>query len=73
MIKPESTNKKDPWEARVGLALALGALAPHMRSSDLIPFFEFLINGGSVGDIHAQVRQKMLEVCVLICYFFMHQ
>ena len=62
MIKPESLNKKDPWEARVGLALALGALAISMRSSDLIPFFEFLINDEAVGDVHAQVRQKMLEV-----------
>ncbi len=62
MIKPESLNKKDPWEARVGLALALGALGPNMRSSDLIPFFEFLIDSEAVGDIHAQVRQRMLEV-----------
>lgn len=63
MIRPESLNKnKDPWEARVGLSLALSALAPCMRTSDLIPFFEFLINDEAVGDVHAQVRQKMLEV-----------
>ncbi|CAB4435369.1 unnamed protein product [Rhizophagus irregularis] len=62
MLRPESLEKnKDPWEARVGLALALSELAPCMRSSDLIPFFEFLINDEAVGDIHAQVRQKMLE------------
>ncbi|CAI2178661.1 6583_t:CDS:10, partial [Funneliformis geosporum] len=61
MVKPESLNKKDPWEARVGLALALGALAPNMKSSDLIQLFEFLINSEAVGDVNAQVRQRMLE------------
>ncbi|CAG8528557.1 17533_t:CDS:10, partial [Acaulospora morrowiae] len=61
IIKPESLKKQDPWEARVGSALALGALAPHMSSSDLKSFFEFLIFEEAVGDIHAQVRQKMLE------------
>ncbi|CAG8528815.1 4749_t:CDS:10 [Funneliformis caledonium] len=61
MVRPESLNKKDPWEARVGVALVLGALAPNMKPSDLIQLFEFLINCEAVGDINAQVRQRMLE------------
>ncbi|CAG8669579.1 15139_t:CDS:10, partial [Gigaspora margarita] len=61
ILIPESLNRKDPWEARVGLALSLGTLAQNLKSTDLKPLFEFLINDEAVGDIHAQVRQKMLE------------
>ncbi|RIB06925.1 armadillo-type protein [Gigaspora rosea] len=61
ILIPESLNRKDPWEARVGLALSLGTLAQNLKSIDLKPLFEFLINDEAVGDIHAQVRQKMLE------------
>ncbi|CAG8555168.1 3621_t:CDS:10, partial [Cetraspora pellucida] len=61
ILIPESLNKEDPWEARVGLALSLGTLAQNLRPMDLKPLFEFLINDDAVGDIHAQVRQKLLE------------
>ncbi|KAG9284337.1 hypothetical protein G9A89_007492, partial [Geosiphon pyriformis] len=61
VIIPESLNKKDKWEERIGVGLALSTLASSMTSSDLLPFFEFLINREAVGDVHPEVRQKMLE------------
>ncbi|CAG8829306.1 31138_t:CDS:2, partial [Racocetra persica] len=61
ILIPESLNKQDQWEARVGLALSLGTLAQNLRPTDLKPLFEFLINDEAIGDIHAQVRQKLLE------------
>nr|CAG8471118.1 10487_t:CDS:10 [Entrophospora candida] len=61
ILKPESIDRKDPWEARVGFALALVALAPILGPAEITDFFEFLIINEAVGDRHPEVRQKMLE------------
>ncbi|CAG8500654.1 3053_t:CDS:10 [Acaulospora colombiana] len=62
IIKTESLNKQDPWEARVGLALALVAIAPHMNSLSLKSFFEFLIFEKAVGDKHAQAGLTAIDL-----------
>ncbi|KAL1923463.1 uncharacterized protein VTP21DRAFT_8443 [Calcarisporiella thermophila] len=61
LVIPSSLNKKDPWENRTGVALALRALAPFMAEDDLGPFFEFLIKDKALGDRSETVRNKMLD------------
>lgn len=61
MIIPSTLNRKDPWESRVGLALALKELAPYIGPSELSRFIEFLIQDEALGDRNEDVRHKMLE------------
>ncbi|RUS19023.1 armadillo-type protein [Endogone sp. FLAS-F59071] len=61
MVISSSLNRKDPWESRVGLALALKELAPYIRPSELPRFIEFLIKDEALGDRNEDVRHKMLD------------
>ncbi|ODQ53263.1 ARM repeat-containing protein [Saitoella complicata NRRL Y-17804] len=66
MIKPASLNQKDPWEARVGVALALKNLAPLFTAQDLRALVSFLVEDEALGDRHASVRQAMLEAGIAV-------
>ncbi|KAI9477816.1 MAG: armadillo-type protein [Benjaminiella poitrasii] len=61
MVIPETLDRKDPWEARVGLALTLKAVAPFMQLENASNFCKFLINDLVLGDRNEQVRKFMLE------------
>lgn len=41
MVIPETVNRKDPWEARSGLALVLKQAAPYMRMENVPGFCNF--------------------------------
>ncbi|OZJ04029.1 hypothetical protein BZG36_03770 [Bifiguratus adelaidae] len=61
MIRPETLNRKDPWEDRVGLALALKELAPLFDDEALKESTQFLIEHQALGDRHESVREHMLN------------
>ena len=62
MVIPASLNKKDEFEARSGIALALKALVPVIQTrKDSESLFEFLIAQESLGDRKELVQQQMLE------------
>ncbi|CAO3631190.1 unnamed protein product [Mucor hiemalis] len=61
MVIPETLDRQDPWEARVGLALTLKAVAPSMQLENASSFCKFLIVDQALGDRNEQVRKRMLE------------
>ncbi|KAG2190049.1 hypothetical protein INT46_000027 [Mucor plumbeus] len=61
MVIPETLDRVDPWEARVGIALTLKAVAPFMQLENASDFCKFLINDQALGDRNEQVRKQMLE------------
>ncbi|KAI8992465.1 armadillo-type protein [Pilobolus umbonatus] len=61
MVIPETLDRVDPWQARVGLALTMKALAPYMQLENAVNFCKFLIQKQALGDRHEQVRKSMLE------------
>ncbi|KAI8639859.1 armadillo-type protein [Parasitella parasitica] len=60
MVIPETLDRVDPWEARVGIALTLKAVAPFMQLENASGFCKFLINDQALGDRNEQVRKQML-------------
>lgn len=58
---PKKVDLSDLWESRHGIAYAFKELAPHLGKDQLEPFFDFLIEGGPLGDQNATVRSEMLE------------
>lgn len=63
---PLKIDLSDPWEARSGVALAFKVLAETFEDSELVPFIQFLIDGGPLGDRNATVREEMLEAATAI-------
>ncbi|GAA5801232.1 hypothetical protein HPULCUR_006676 [Helicostylum pulchrum] len=61
MVIPETLDRQDPWEARVGLALTLKAVAPFMQLENASKFCNVLIVNQALGDRNEQVRKRMLE------------
>ncbi|KAF7728036.1 translational activator of GCN4 [Apophysomyces ossiformis] len=61
MVIPETLNRKDPWEARSGLALALKASAPYLHLQNAASLCKFLITDEALGDRNEVVRKQMLE------------
>ncbi|KAI8374572.1 armadillo-type protein [Radiomyces spectabilis] len=61
MVIPETLNRRDPWEARAGLALMLQAMAPQMQFDNVRGFCQFLIKDEALGDRDETVRKKMLD------------
>jgi hypothetical protein len=51
----------DSWEARSGIALAFREMTKVFDTSQIVPFMEFLITDGPLGDRNATVRQQMVE------------
>ena len=57
----KKTDLTDPWERRHGIAMAFKELAPAWTQSELVPFIDFLIISGAVGDHNNAVREAMIE------------
>ncbi|KAF3063949.1 Translational activator GCN1 [Daldinia childiae] len=62
---PKKTDLSDPWEARHGFAAAFRELAAHLQKSQIDDFFNFLIDGGPLGDRNATVRGEMLDAALV--------
>lgn len=66
MVIPETLNRKDPWESRVGLALVIRAAAPHLGLDHVQSVCSFLIQEEALGDRDENVRKQMLEAGLAI-------
>ncbi|TPX42852.1 hypothetical protein SeLEV6574_g05373 [Synchytrium endobioticum] len=65
MVITHTLNQPDQCHARLGVALALQALAPILVDNDLlIQFFDFLIQSNALGDRSDNVRKTMLQAGV---------
>lgn len=53
-----SEQQIDEWQARTGVAMALGHLAPILPSDQLLPLFNFYVPKG-LGDRNGEVRSQM--------------
>ncbi|KAI2609222.1 translational activator GCN1 [Hypoxylon sp. NC1633] len=62
---PKKTDLSDPWEARHGIAAAFKELAVYLQKSQIDDFFNFLIEGGPLGDQNAAVRSEMLGAALV--------
>ncbi|KAK5117180.1 hypothetical protein LTR85_008948 [Meristemomyces frigidus] len=56
----------DPWEARQGVALAFKELAAVFPGDQLVPFMNFLIESGPLGDRSTAVRDSMVDAATAI-------
>ncbi|PNS17584.1 hypothetical protein CAC42_8127 [Sphaceloma murrayae] len=63
---PIKMNLDDPWPARQGIALAFKEVAQSFTSEALVPFFQFMVESGPLGDSHALVRESMLDAATAI-------
>ncbi|KZT41926.1 ARM repeat-containing protein [Sistotremastrum suecicum HHB10207 ss-3] len=61
MVKAETVDRPDPWEARLAIAESFDALAPQWSEADILPFFQFLIAHEALGDRNPEVRRAMLQ------------
>ena len=60
---PESLNKPDEWEARLGISSVLSACVPILQSeATIISVLTFLLDAKAVSDRNSIVRQEMLSV-----------
>ncbi|GFU29456.1 eIF-2-alpha kinase activator GCN1 [Nephila pilipes] len=60
-----SESPPDMWEARSGIALALGKMAPFLNTEQVISLMSFFVSEG-LGDRHATVRKHMVDAAVAI-------
>ncbi|GFQ96680.1 eIF-2-alpha kinase activator GCN1, partial [Trichonephila clavata] len=60
-----SESSPDMWEARSGVALALGKMAPFLRTEQVISLMSFFVSEG-LGDRNAAVRKHMVDAAVAI-------
>ncbi|KAM0542013.1 hypothetical protein ACHAPJ_012988 [Fusarium lateritium] len=61
---PKKMDLSDPWEGRHGIATAFKELAPVIKTDQLDPFFDFLIDAGPLGDKNGAVRTEMLDASI---------
>lgn len=61
---PRKTDLSDLWEARHGIAAAFKELAAVLQKSQIDDFFNFLIEGGPLGDSNGAVRSEMLDAAL---------
>ena len=61
MVIAQSLDRSDPWHARVATASTFRLLSPLFTTSDVEPFFLFLINDEALGDRAGEVRKGMLS------------
>ncbi|GIX96451.1 eIF-2-alpha kinase activator GCN1 [Caerostris darwini] len=60
-----SESPPDMWEARSGIALALGKMAPYLNVEQVISLISFFVTE-ALGDRHADVRKHMVDAAVAI-------
>jgi len=58
-----SDQQQDEWPPRVGIAMALGHLAPILPTEQLLPLFSFYVPQG-LGDRSAEVRSQMRQAAL---------
>ena len=58
---PKNKGVTDLWQARSGIALAFKEMAPIFTPTELVPFTDFLIKDGALGDRNAGVRDQMID------------
>ncbi|KAI9704579.1 MAG: translational activator of GCN4 [Bogoriella megaspora] len=59
MIK--KTDLSDPWETRDGIALTFKELSASFPPESIVPFTEFLVHNGPLGDRNDYVRDQMVD------------
>ncbi|GBM59452.1 eIF-2-alpha kinase activator GCN1 [Araneus ventricosus] len=60
-----SESPPDMWEARSGIALALGKVAPYLNLEQVTSLMSFFVSEG-LGDRHATVRKHMVDAAIAI-------
>lgn len=63
---PIKTSLEDPWQSRHGIALTFRELTPAFQSEQLVPFMQFLVGEGALGDRNGTVRETMVEAATTI-------
>lgn len=58
-----SNDNMDPWDARCGIALALGEISPTLSEKEVPPLFVFFVPTG-LGDHNLEVRKHMLNAAL---------
>ncbi|KAJ7600549.1 armadillo-type protein [Mycena floridula] len=61
MVIAQSLDRSDPWTTRVAIARSFELLVPLLPSSEVVPFFKFLIEDQALGDRTPDVRKGMLS------------
>ena len=60
-----SESPPDMWEARSGIALSLGKMAPFLNKNQVSSLMSFFVPE-ALGDRHTTVRKHMLDAAVAI-------
>ncbi|KAJ8518630.1 hypothetical protein ONZ45_g4322 [Pleurotus djamor] len=60
MLVAQSLERSDPWPARLAAGHTFTLLAPLFVAESVVPFFNFLVNDGALGDTVADVRREIL-------------
>lgn len=63
---PRKMDLADPWHGRQGVALAFRELAPVFVEDEMVPFMQFLMSNGPLGDKSGAVRDSMVEAATAV-------
>lgn len=63
---PLKVDNSDPWPARDGVAMTFKELSASFKASNLVPFMQFMVHDGPLGDAVAKVREEMIDAAVTI-------
>lgn len=63
---PVKTSLEDPWQSRHGIALTFKELTNTFTSEQLVPFMQFLIADGPLGDKNGTVRDAMVDAATTV-------
>ena len=63
---PLKGNNEDPWQNRHGIALTFKELTSIFRSDTIVPFLDFMVKSGSLGDRNSVVRDAMLDAATAV-------
>jgi HEAT repeat protein len=61
LVDERSLDRTDPWQARLAIAQTLENLGTVFSEDVTVPFFNFLVKEGALGDRSAEVRRGMLS------------
>ncbi|ODV58740.1 Gcn1p [Ascoidea rubescens DSM 1968] len=71
LVIKSSTDQKDPWEIRSGIALTLKYCSPLFSNKiSVLSLFNFFINEGALGDSESIVRQEFQDAGIDIINLF---
>jgi len=63
---PLKTNHDDPWPSRHGIALAFKEISASFPATSIVPFTEFMIGNGPLGDKIEMVQEAMLDAATTL-------